>query len=65
MISKNISYKEGVYSNTAIRLGINNTWTSRWYAKNNYANYINSYIAADGNNLGYEKIIKILKERFF
>ena len=25
MISKNISYKEGVYSNTAIRLGINNT----------------------------------------
>ena len=34
-------------------------------AKNNYANYINSYIAPDGNNLGYEKIIKILKERFF
>ena len=25
MISKHISYKEGVYSNTAIRLGINNT----------------------------------------
>ena len=34
-------------------------------AKNNYTNYINSYIAPDGNNLGYEKIIKILKERFF
>ena len=34
-------------------------------AKNNYTNYINSYIVPDGNNLGYEKIIKILKERFF
>ncbi len=34
-------------------------------AKDNYSNYIKSYIAPDGNNLGYEKIIKILKERFF
>ena len=34
-------------------------------AKNNYTNYINSYIAPDGNNLSYEKIIRILKERFF
>ena len=31
----------------------------------NYSNFINSYIAADGNNLGYEKIIKTLKNRFF
>ena len=33
--------------------------------KKNYSNYIKSFIAPDGNNLGYEKIIKILKERFF
>ena len=34
-------------------------------AKKNYSNYIKSYIAPDGNNIGCEKIIKILKERFF
>ena len=34
-------------------------------AKDNYSNYVKSYIAPDGNNIGYEKIIKILKERFF
>jgi hypothetical protein len=34
-------------------------------ATKNYSNYINSYIAADGNNLGYEKIISTLKSRFF
>ncbi len=34
-------------------------------AKDNYTNYVKSYIAPDGNNIGYEKIIKILKERFF
>ena len=34
-------------------------------AKKNYSNYIKSYIAPDGNNIGYEKIIKTLKERFF
>ena len=34
-------------------------------AKDNYSNYIKSYITPDGNNLGYEKIIRILKERFF
>ena len=34
-------------------------------AKDNYSNYIKFYITPDGNNLGYEKIIKILKERFF
>ena len=33
--------------------------------KENYSNYIKSYIAPDGENLGYEKIIKTLKERFF
>jgi len=33
--------------------------------KKNYSNYIESKIAADGNNPGYEKIIKTLKERFF
>ena len=33
--------------------------------KKNYSNYIKPFIAPDGNNLGYEKIIKILKERFF
>ena len=31
----------------------------------NYSNYIKSTIAPDGNNIGYEKIIKIIKERFF
>ena len=31
----------------------------------NYSNYIKSTIAPDGNNIGYEKIIKTLKERFF
>ena len=34
-------------------------------AKKNYSNYINSYIAPDGDNIGYEKITKTLKERFF
>ena len=34
-------------------------------AKKNYSNYIKSYIVPDGNNIGYEKIIKTLKERFF
>jgi hypothetical protein len=34
-------------------------------AKENYSDYIESNIAPDGNNLGYEKIIKTLKERFF
>ena len=34
-------------------------------AKKNYSNYIKSYLAPDGNNLGCEKIIKTLKERFF
>ena len=34
-------------------------------AKTNYTNYIKSYIAPDGNNLAYEKIIRTLKERFF
>ena len=34
-------------------------------ATDNYSNYIKSYITPDGNNLGYEKIIRILKERFF
>ena len=34
-------------------------------AKDNYSNYVKTYIAPDGNNIGYEKIIKILKERFF
>jgi hypothetical protein len=33
--------------------------------KKNYPNYIKSYLAPDGNNIGYEKIIKTLKERFF
>lgn len=31
----------------------------------NYSDHIKSYIAQDENNLGYEKIIKTLKERFF
>ena len=30
-----------------------------------YSNHVKTYIASDGNNLGYEKIIKTLKERFF
>ena len=34
-------------------------------ATNNYSNFINSYIAADGSNLGYEKIINTLKSKFF
>ena len=34
-------------------------------AKENYTQYIKSNIAPDGNNIGYEKIIKTLKERFF
>ena len=34
-------------------------------ATKNYSNFINSYIAADGDNLGYEKIINTLKSRFF
>jgi len=34
-------------------------------ATKNYSNFVNSYIAADGNNLGYEKIINTLKSRFF
>ena len=34
-------------------------------ATENYSNFINTYIAADGNNLGYEKIINTLKSRFF
>ena len=34
-------------------------------ATKNYSNFINSYVAADGSNLGYEKIINTLKSRFF
>ena len=34
-------------------------------AKKNYSNYIKSYLAPDENNIGCEKIIKTLKERFF
>jgi hypothetical protein len=34
-------------------------------ATKNYSNFINTYVAADGNNLGYEKIISTLKSRFF
>ena len=34
-------------------------------SKKNYSNYIKSYLAPDGNNIGCEKIIKTLKERFF
>ncbi len=34
-------------------------------AKEKYLNFIESRIVPDGNNLGYEKIIKTLKERFF
>ena len=34
-------------------------------AKENYSKYIKSYIASDGNNIGYEKIIRTSKERFF
>ena len=34
-------------------------------AKKNYSNYIKSYVIPDGDNIGYEKIIKTLKERFF
>ena len=30
-----------------------------------YSNHVKTYIAPDGNNLGYEKIIKTIKERFF
>ena len=33
--------------------------------KKKYSNYIKSYLAPDGNNIGCEKIIKTLKERFF
>ena len=31
----------------------------------NYSNYIKSDIVPDGDNLGYKKMIRILKERFF
>ena len=34
-------------------------------ATKKYDDYINNYIAPDGQQLGYEKIIKILKERYF
>jgi len=34
-------------------------------AKKNYSKYINKHIAPDGKNVGYEKIIKIIKKRFF
>ena len=34
-------------------------------AKENYLDYIKSNIAPDGDNFGYEKIIRTLKERFF
>ena len=31
----------------------------------NYSNYIKSNIAPDEDNLGYKKMIRIIKERFF
>ena len=34
-------------------------------AKENYSDYIKSCIVPDGNQLGYEKIIDILKNKFF
>ena len=34
-------------------------------AKEKYSDYIKSSIAPDNENIGYEKIIKTLKERFF
>jgi hypothetical protein len=33
--------------------------------KEKYSKYINEHIKPDGENIGHEKIIKILKERFF
>ena len=34
-------------------------------SKINQLSYIKSYLAPDGNNLGFEKIIRIIKDRFF
>ena len=34
-------------------------------AKKNYVSFINKYIAPDGDNLGYKKIIETIKSRFF
>ena len=34
-------------------------------ATNKYDNYISNYITPDGQQLGYKKMIKILKERYF
>ena len=34
-------------------------------ATKNYSNFINSYVAPDGSNLGYEKIANTLKSKFF
>ena len=31
----------------------------------NQLSYIKSHLAPDGNNLGFEKIIKTIKDRFF
>ena len=34
-------------------------------SKINQLSYIKSYLTPDGNNLGFEKIIRIIKDRFF
>ena len=34
-------------------------------AKKNYTKYIKTYIACDGDSLGYKKIVNTIKEKFF
>ena len=49
-----------------LRLGINKTWSSRWYAKNNYAKFLHEDLKIKkyvGNKLNNASISKIVIER--
>ena len=55
----------GINTKDEIKIDKNKLLSKLDNAKENYSKYIKSYIASDGNNIGYEKIIRTLKERFF
>ena len=66
--SKDYSNKVGLMSmniENEIKIDKNKLLSQLNKIKDNYSNYIKNYIAPDGDNLGYEKIINTLKNRFF
>ena len=61
LIIKKIKFNPTIYFNKNYKLV---KYDSQKKYKN-YSNYIKNYIAPDDKNLGYKKIIKTIKNRFF